>query len=164
MREFPKQRSPARVRPATLTAAALLVAAEKPAHAQPAAPALILPATAAENALYSSTVRRPEPGVSRQRPVRLESQNLDDLQPAPVTDLRLDLFDAESVTLIKSRVERRGQSNYTWHGKPHGHPDGFALITVVDGQVSGMIDLGDDRRRPAGPLPDRWKTADHDAA
>ena len=150
-----RQQSPARAQPhppvssvlrwamalpvAALFAAALL--APTPAHGQPAAQSLLLPATAAENARYARAPRRPDLGVTRQRPVRVDLPALDERERAPDT-LSIELFDGRTVTLAKDRVERRGDRNFTWHGKLPGHANGFALITVVDGQVSGTIELG----------------------
>ena len=125
---------------AALMAAALL--APTPAHGQPAAPSLVLPATASENARYARTQRRPELGVTRQRPVRVDLPALDERERAADT-LTIELFDGRIVTLAKDGVERRGDRNYTWHGRLPGHDKSFALITVVDGQVSGTIELGD---------------------
>ncbi len=115
------------------------------ARAQGGPSHFVLPATAAEHASFAMTGVRADVGVSRQRPVALELPSLDDRQKAASTML-VELFDGQSVTLAKDRVERRGDGNYTWHGKLAGHSNGFAVITVVDGQVSGMIDLGETGR------------------
>lgn len=132
-----------------LPLAALVLAATlgsaSPAHAQRAGPALFLPATPDDNARYAQRVRRPDMGVSRQRPVRVDLPALDDDQKSAAA-ATLELFDGQSVTFEKGAVERRGAGNFTWHGTLPGHPKGFALITVVDGQVSGTIDLGDASR------------------
>jgi hypothetical protein len=125
---------------AVLVGAALL--APTPAHGQPAAQSLVLPATAAENARYARSVRRADLGVVRQRPVRVDIPAIDDRDRASDA-LTLELFDGRTVTLAKDRIERRGDSNFTWHGRLPGSGNGFALITVVDGQVSGTIELGD---------------------
>jgi len=126
-----------------LMAAALLAPA--PAHGQAAAPSLVLPASASENARYARSQRRPELGVTRQRPVRVDLLALDERERA-ADALTIELFDGQTVTLAKDRLERRGDRNYTWHGKVSGHDKSFALITVVDGQVSGTIELGDSGR------------------
>ena len=128
---------------AALMATALLAPA--PAHGQPAAPSLVLPASASENARYAMSQRRPELGVTRQRPVRVDLPALDERERA-ADALTIELFDGQTVMLAKDRLERRGDRNYTWHGKVSGHDKSFALITVVDGQVSGMIELGDSGR------------------
>jgi len=125
---------------ALLFAAAL--ALPRSAHAQAGAQRLLLQATTSEEARYSLRARPAAPGVARQKPVALDVRHFVDQQKAAPADLVVELFDAQSVTLTPERFERRADGNYTWHGKLKNHPDGFALITVVDGQVSGMIDLG----------------------
>jgi peptidyl-Asp metalloendopeptidase len=127
-----------------LAAGAVLFAlSQAPAHAQPAARALVLPASADANALYSSANRRPEPGVVRQKPVALDMSALDDTTGVAAAELRVDLFDNRSVTIIRGKVERRSATSFTWHGTLPGHPEGFALLTIVDGEISGVIDVGD---------------------
>ena len=129
---------------ALLAAGAALVAfMNAPAHAQAAARSLVLPATAAENARYALTARKPEPGVVRQRPVGIDLGALDDSLGATPAELRVDLFDSRSLTLAKDTLERRGAGNFTWRGKVQGHPNGFALLTVVNGRISGTIELAD---------------------
>jgi hypothetical protein len=117
-----------------------------PVHAQGMGPRLLAPATVPDNARYSSVVRAPAPGVSRQRPVELDLRSLDGSEKSALSQMQVDLFDSQAVTLTLDRLERRGERNYTWHGKVAGHPNGFALITVVDGNVSGTIELGDPGR------------------
>ncbi|HEX6138059.1 MAG TPA: M12 family metallo-peptidase, partial [Casimicrobiaceae bacterium] len=124
------------------TAAVAFALAHGSAHAQPAARALILPATAAESARYSITPHAPQAGVVRQKPVRVDAGALDDSHGAAATELQVELFDGQSVTITRDRLERRGPSDFTWLGKVRGHPNGFALLTVVDGRVSGMIEPG----------------------
>ncbi|HKU86102.1 MAG TPA: M12 family metallo-peptidase, partial [Casimicrobiaceae bacterium] len=124
---------------------ATLLLAPTPARGQPAAQSLVLPATASEIARYARTVRHPDVGVVRQRPVRVDVSALDDRDRA-ADALTVELFDGQTVTLSRDRIERRGDRNYTWHGKLPGRAAGFALITVVDGQVSGTIELGDTGR------------------
>lgn len=128
--------------PIVALAAAVLLA-PTPAHGQPAAQSLVLPASASEIARYARTTRRPDVGVMRQRPVRVDLPALDERAADALT---IELFDGQTVTLAKDRVERRGDRNYTWHGRLPGHATGFALITVVDGQVSGTIETGDTGR------------------
>ena len=121
-----------------------------PAHAQPMARALVLPASAEENAQYSRASRKPELGVVRQKPVAVDVSALDDAKGVPPDQLRVDLFDNRSVTIARDRIERRSATSFTWHGKVSGHPEGFALLTIVDGEISGVIDVGD-----AGTAPQR---------
>ena len=116
------------------------------ASAQPIAQRLLQSAPDADNARYSLKARPATPGVVRQKPVQLDTQRFVDQQKAAAADLAVDLFDGASVTLTPDRLERRAEGNYTWHGNVRGHPGGFALITVVGGRVSGMIDLGDGAR------------------
>ena len=108
-------------------------------HAQASVRPLVLPASAADNARYSSAVRRPEPGVTRQRPIALDLGALVESTP----ELRIDLFDGRSVVVDTSAIERRGADNYTWHGKLPGRANAYALLTVVGGRISGAIELGD---------------------
>jgi hypothetical protein len=159
MNKVERQRSQARTQPSfaaspagrwaavclTALVAAAMLAAASPAHGQAAAAQLVLPAAASENARYAIGNRRPDQGVTRQRPVRVDLPALDDRERDAAT-LGVELFDGQTVTIAKNRIERRGARNYTWHGRIPGHPDGFALITVVDGQVSGTIELGDTAR------------------
>jgi hypothetical protein len=127
-----------------LVAGALLFAfARAPAHAQPVARALVLPASADESAQYSRANRKPEVGVVRQTLVGIEVSVLDDTKGDPPDQLRVDLFDNRSVTIARDRIERRSATSLTWHGKVPGHPEGFALLTIVDGEISGVIDVGD---------------------
>ncbi len=112
------------------------------AHAQAANATLVLPATASDSARYATTMRRPDPGVVRQMPISVDVAALDDRQKA-ADAMRVDLFDGQAVVITKERFERRADTNYTWHGRLPGHPHGYALISVVNGQVSGTIELGD---------------------
>jgi peptidyl-Asp metalloendopeptidase len=123
--------------------AALFALAHATAHAQSGARALILPATAAAEARYSTANRQPGPGVVRQKPIDIDTGALDDATATLPDELRVDLFDNRSVTIVRDHVERRGAANFTWYGKLAGHADGFALLTIVDGEISGVIDLGD---------------------
>jgi len=132
-----------------LVAGALLFAfARAPAYAQPMARALVLPASAEQTAQYSRASRKPEPGVVRQKPVAVDVSALDDAKGVPPDQLRVDLFDNRSVTIARDRIERRSATSFTWHGKVPGHPEGFALLTIVDGEISGVIDVGDDGTAP----------------
>ena len=128
-----------------LLTAATLLGWGGPVRGQGAVPAFVLPATASDNARYATTARRPDPGVVRQRPVGLDVAALDDRQKA-ASAIRVDLFDGQAVSVTRDRLERRADADYTWHGRLPGHPRGYALITIVNGQVSGTIELGD-----AGP-------------
>ena len=112
------------------------------ARAQGTTPHLIRPATVADEARYARAARRADLGVARQRPVALDLSRLDDAQKA-ATNVLLELFDGRVVTLVKERVERRSGSNYTWHGKVLGYPNSFAVLTIVDGNVSGTVDTGE---------------------
>jgi hypothetical protein len=127
-------------------AAALAAFGPSRATAQGVLPDLVAPPTAAESARYSLAERRPGPGVVRQRPVGVDLRRLDDRAGFAPGQLRVELFDARAVILEKDRVERRGDADFTWHGKIEGHPNGYALLTIVNGQVSGTIDLGDTGR------------------
>jgi len=127
--------------------AAALLAVPRPAHGQAlGVQRLLHTATTSEDARYVASARLPALGVARQKPVQLDVRRLFDQQKAAPADISVDLFDADTVTLTPERLERRGEGNYTWHGKLKDHPNGFAMITVVDGNVSGMIELGDNSR------------------
>ncbi|MGE5171461.1 MAG: choice-of-anchor D domain-containing protein [Rudaea sp.] len=123
-------------------AVALLAFAPSPAHGQPALRPLLLPATAADTARYARDARHPEAGVVRQMPVQLDLAALDAAAGAPGT-LRVDLFDGRVLTVQRAHVEQRGPADFTWQGTLPGHARGFALLTVVGGQVSGMLDTGE---------------------
>ncbi|HLW11807.1 MAG TPA: choice-of-anchor D domain-containing protein [Casimicrobiaceae bacterium] len=128
---------------AVLAGAALFAFSQAPAHAQPMARALVLPASADESAQYSRANRKPEVGVVRQKPVGIDVSVLDDTKGVPPDQLRVDLFDNRSVTIVRDRIERRSATSFTWHGKVSGHTDGFVLLTIVAGEISGVIDVGD---------------------
>ncbi|HLW12210.1 MAG TPA: hypothetical protein VKU81_05890, partial [Casimicrobiaceae bacterium] len=67
-----------------LIAGALLFAfARPPAYAQPMARALVLSASAEENAQYLRASRKPELGVVRQKPVGIDVSVLDDAKGVP---------------------------------------------------------------------------------
>jgi len=130
--------------------AAALLAMPRPAHGQTiGVQRLLHTATTSEDARFAASARTPGLGVTRQKPVQLDVARLFDEQKASPSDLHVDLFDADSLTLMPERLERRAEGNYTWHGKLKDHPNGFAMITVVNGQVSGMIELGDNSRGSA---------------
>jgi len=57
---------------AWLLIAAMLLASAGHARAQDPVPSLVLPATASDNARYATTIRRPDPGVVRQRPIGVD--------------------------------------------------------------------------------------------
>ena len=103
---------------------------------------LLLQATTSEDARYSLRARPAAPGVARQKPVALDVRISSTSRRRQWRTLTSSCSTAQSVTLTPDRLERRADGNYTWYGKLKDHPKGFALITVVDGQVSGMIDLG----------------------
>ena len=84
-----------------------------------------------------------ERSVARQRPVAVNFQYLDPASGAAPTQLGVELFDGQVVTLERSRVEQRGRNNYTWHGRVRGYEGSDALLTVVDGQIAGTIVLAD---------------------
>ncbi|MEO8536603.1 MAG: M12 family metallo-peptidase [Betaproteobacteria bacterium] len=121
---------------------AAVLAAPQPARAVVQADRLLGTASAADNERYSALSRRAAAGVARQMPVALDLRRFYDRQKAAAADIVVQLFDGQAVTLTPERLEQRADGNYTWHGKLAGHPNGFALITVVNGQVSGTIDLG----------------------
>ena len=102
--------------PLTVLIIAATLCAMPRAFAQRAGPPLVMPATADDSARYSQSARRPDTGVSRQRPVHVELPALDDEEKAAATT-SVELFDGQSITLTKDRIERRGPGNYTWHGK-----------------------------------------------
>ena len=128
---------------ALITTAVILTMGSHRAHAQAAPPSLALPPTASEIARYAVSVERPDPGVARQRPVGLDLRLLDDRSGFAPAELEVELFDAMAVTLTKTRLERRGAANFTWWGHVRGHANGHALLTVVDGQISATIELGE---------------------
>jgi hypothetical protein len=123
-------------------AMALLAFAPSPAHGQSALRPLFLPATAADNARYALQARQHEVGVVRQMPIQVDLAALDAAAGAPGM-LRVDVFDGRTLTIQRARVERRGPANFTWRGTLPGHARGFALFTVIDGRVAGMLDTGD---------------------
>ncbi|HKP67504.1 MAG TPA: hypothetical protein VJX31_12810, partial [Casimicrobiaceae bacterium] len=130
--------------------AAALLAMPRPAHGQTiGVQRLLHTATTSEDARFAASARTPGLGITRQKPVQLDVGRLFDEQKASPSDLRVDLFDADSLTLLPERLERRAEGNYTWHGKLKDHPNGFAMITVVNGQLSGMIELADQSRGSA---------------
>jgi hypothetical protein len=112
------------------------------AHAQSSAAHLVRPATVADEARYAQSARRPDVGVARQRPVSIDLTRLNDTEKA-ATNVAVELFDGRVVTLVKERIERRSNANYTWQGKLVGYPNSYAVLSVVDGNVSGTLDTGE---------------------
>jgi hypothetical protein len=134
---------------ALLSVAFLLLIAAPVARAAGGPPALLGLPSASDVARFALDAQLPEPGVVRHRPVTV---NFQDVAPesGPPTQISVDLFDGASVTLDLDRIETRGPNNYTWYGRVQGHPKGYAILTVVNGQMAGAIELGDTGSRPSG--------------
>ena len=112
------------------------------ARAQSPATHLIRPAAVGDEARYAQSARRPDLGVARQRPVSLDLSRLNDTEKA-ATNFVVELFNGRLVTLVKERVERRSNTNYTWQGKLVGYPKSYAVLGAVGGYVSGSLDTGE---------------------
>ena len=101
------------------------------------------PASASDQARFNRATPPPGLAVARQKPVSVDLDSLDPASGTPPSQLTIELFDGQSVTLNVDRIDRRGAGNFTWHGKIQGHPQGRASFTVVGGDISGIVELGD---------------------
>jgi|KBSMisStaDraftv2_1062788.scaffolds.fasta_scaffold09082_4 hypothetical protein len=121
----------------------ILAGVQLGAQAAGVSPDLVGPASRSENAQFSHKLPAPEPGVLRQKPVRVYLQNLDPAAGSGPTQADVEIFDGQTVTLDLDRSETRGAGNFTWYGKVKGYPRGHAILTVVDGNIAATIDLGE---------------------
>ncbi|MBF0275462.1 MAG: hypothetical protein HQK84_09550 [Nitrospinae bacterium] len=53
-------------------------------------------------------------------------------------------FEGKVYTLVKEKIEKRAEGNYTWFGSVDGVAGSSAILTVVDGYLRGRIDIGKD--------------------
>jgi len=114
-----------------------------PAHAAGGAPALLGPASASDVALFGQNAQLPDAAVVRHMPVAVNFQNLNPQTGSPPKQISADIFDGRSITLNLDRIEKRNLGNYTWHGKIQGYPKGYAILSVVNGEIAGTIELGE---------------------
>jgi peptidyl-Asp metalloendopeptidase len=121
----------------------LLAGIQVQAQAAGGPPALLGPASRSEVARFNQNIQPAEPGVLRNKPVSINLQSLDPATVSPSAQLRVDIFDGQSVTLSLDRSDQRDAANYTWYGKVQGFPRGYAILTVVDGNIAATIDLGE---------------------
>lgn len=77
------------------------------------------------------------PWVAREQAVVVNFEVLDPRSTA--ASVVVPLFDGQSLTLERSRVELRRQGNHTWFGKVRGQPRSEVVMTVVDGHVTGSV-------------------------
>lgn len=69
--------------------------------------------------------------------------NFEPLESEALSNIELELPDKEIYKVIKTSLEKRSQSNYTWRGKIYENNDpeqAFdVILTVVDGLMTGLI-------------------------
>jgi len=126
----------------------LLVCVPGQADARP--PALLGAASDADIVRFGQDSGPPDPGVIRRKPVEVILQNIDPRKGAAPSQLVVDVFDGQSVTINLESIETRAPDSYTWHGKVQGYPHGYALLSVVNGEIAGTIELGEAGRGRAG--------------
>ena len=111
-------------------------------------PMLLTPAPVAiDSAKQAAKAQHIEPTVSRQRAVRVALELLDGTSPTAPARLAVQLFDNRVVVLQRESLEQRSAGNYTWSGFVVGYPESHALLSVVDGEVSGSIETLDPAAR-----------------
>ncbi|HEV2041612.1 MAG TPA: choice-of-anchor D domain-containing protein, partial [Casimicrobiaceae bacterium] len=134
---------------AILCVAFLFMTAGSPARAAGGPPALVGSPSASDVARFSQNAQQPGPGVVRHKPVSVNFQSLT-TKAGPATQISVELFDGATIVLDLDRVETRSIGNYTWYGRIEGHPKGHAILTVVNGQMAGAIELGETGSQPGG--------------
>ena len=99
----------------------------------------------------------PPPGLGGSAGKSPVSVDLDSLNPAsgtPPSQLSIELFDrVEAAVPAERRSEsaRRGTGNFTSaRRRMQGHARGRASFTVVGGEISGIVELGDTGRHSGG--------------
>ena len=120
---------------------ALLACAPVQATARP--PALLNAATDTDVARFGVDIRPPDAGIIRRMPVEVNLQNVNPRKGAAPSQLTVDVFDGQSITISLDWIEARTADSYTWHGKVQGYPRGYALLTVVNGKIAATIELGE---------------------
>jgi hypothetical protein len=110
-----------------------------PVYGQGASPPLLSPAAAPA----SANAQKPDLAVIRQKPVAVNLNGLDAPAGKEPKQMSVELFDGKVVTINLERLERRGASNYTWHGRIQGEARSQVILTVVNGQLAGSVVLGD---------------------
>jgi hypothetical protein len=127
---------PSRWRGVIFGAAFLALVFGTPAQAAPLPALLSAPDTVVQQS------QRPELAVVRQRPVAINFQQLDPGSGTAATQISVELFDGLTVTLDLERVERRGPDNFSWFGSVQGYAQSHAILTVINGNLAGSIELG----------------------
>jgi hypothetical protein len=97
---------------------------------------LSAPAVDARGSAKAQTLDR---AVKRQRPVSINFQYLDPQSGKAPTQIGVELFNGEIVTIDLERVEQRGANNYSWIGTVRGSEKSHAILTVVNGVMAGSI-------------------------
>src|SRR5947207_973115 len=98
-----------------------------PAAAGP--PTLLGPASAFDVSRFNQSVQLPEAALVRQQPVSVNRSNLSPSTGTLPSQISVDLFGEQLITLVLNRIEIQRAGNYTWHGKILGYPKGRATLT-----------------------------------
>jgi len=64
--------------------------------------------------------------------------------------LSVELFDGQQIAIDLSRVETHGANSYSLYGQIRGHNKSYAILSVVNGQMSATIEFGETGSRGGG--------------
>ena len=134
-------------RPGLAAALAALLLGTAAAHAATPLPMLLSSPPAADTRRQAAAAPAAGAAVARQRAIAVNLDLLDSPVGTAPAQLGVELFNGQIVTLERGRIERRGPGNYTWHGHVQGYERGDAVLTVVNGQIAGTIELVDNAIR-----------------
>lgn len=130
------------LRRATAAAIALAISAPVFAHGDhPQGRSLLSPSSETQVVPKAAAVDRT---VVRQRPIAVDLAAME-RQSNAREPLTLEFFDGTSLVIVATKVESRGQGNFTYFGKVRGNPKSEAILTVVGGHLTAMITLQEPR-------------------
>ena len=115
--------------------------------ASPPLPMLLSTPAASSAGPAVSKAKDYERWVAREKPVSINFEHLDPQSGKAPTEITVELFDGQVLTIQLNRLEQRSQNNYTWHGRVLGYGNSHAVLTVVNGQMAGSIVLFDNGSR-----------------
>ena len=130
--------------------AMLGAAVSRTAHAAGAPASLLLPPSASDTARYATSSSLPPAGVVRQRPVAIDFASIAASNPARASQVTVELFDGQQIAIDLSRVETHGANSYSLYGQIRGHNKSYAILSVVNGQMSATIEFGETGSRGGG--------------
>ncbi|MEP7207269.1 MAG: choice-of-anchor D domain-containing protein [Casimicrobiaceae bacterium] len=128
----------------------VMLATTLPARAADTVPMLLAPAaptTIGGKAIPKAQRLRPE--MARARAVRVDLEYLDPRSPSAAERIGVELFDGRVIVLQKEAIEQRGARDYSWHGHVVGNPESQVVLSVVNGEVAGTVELFDPASRTA---------------